>query len=61
MSDRNSLQDSVRYVKGVGPKRAGALSTLGIETVKDLLDYVPFRIDDFSQVRGYAASGLEMK
>lgn len=51
MSDRNSLQDSVRYVKGVGPKRAGALSTLGIETVKDLLDYVPFRIDDFSQVK----------
>ncbi|MGI6627536.1 MAG: ATP-dependent DNA helicase RecG [Bacillota bacterium] len=46
-----SLQESVRYIKGVGPKRARALGTLGIDTVKDLLDYVPFRIDDFSQVK----------
>lgn len=44
------LDDSVRFVKGVGPQRALLLSGLGIETVRDLLDHFPFRIDDFSNV-----------
>src|SRR3989304_7219302 len=31
----------VRYLKGVGPARANALSQLGVETVGDLLEYLP--------------------
>ncbi len=45
-----SLDDPVRFVKGVGPKKALLLSGLGIETVRDLLDHFPFRVDDFSNV-----------
>ncbi len=45
-----SLGDPVRFLKGVGPKKAGLLASLGIRTVMDLLDYFPFRIDDFSSV-----------
>ncbi len=51
MPQKVSLHDNVRYIKGVGPKRAKAFQSLGIETVQDLLDYRPFRIDDFSQVK----------
>ena len=33
----------IQYVKGVGPRRAEGLATLGIHTVADLLEYFPFR------------------
>lgn len=46
-----SLDQDVRYLKGVGPKRAKELNSLGVETVQDLLDYFPFRIEDFSQIK----------
>ena len=36
-----SLDQDVRYLKGVGPKRAKELNSLGVETVQDLLDYFP--------------------
>ncbi len=45
-----SFEDSVRYVKGVGPKKAALLASLGIVTVGDLINHFPFRIDDFSKV-----------
>ncbi len=32
-------------MRGVGPKRAGAFSQLGLTTVGDLLDYLPFRYE----------------
>lgn len=35
----------IQYVKGVGPRRAEWLATLGIHTVGDLLEYFPFRHD----------------
>ncbi|MGE5578814.1 MAG: ATP-dependent DNA helicase RecG [Bacillota bacterium] len=44
-----SLSDEVRYLKGVGPKKAEILSTLGIRTVADLLNHYPFRLLDFSR------------
>ncbi len=49
-----SLDDSVRYLKGVGPKKAGLLAGLGIITVRDLLNHFPFRVDDFSKVTSIA-------
>jgi len=44
------LQDSVQYVKGVGPKRLEVLRRLGLETVGDLLRYVPRDYEDRSQI-----------
>ncbi|MFH1858189.1 MAG: ATP-dependent DNA helicase RecG [Candidatus Omnitrophota bacterium] len=40
----------IRYVKGVGPKRAAHLSRLGIETVEDLLTTLPRRYEDRSSL-----------
>ncbi len=36
----------VQYVKGVGPRLAAILAAKGIETVDDLLHYLPFRYED---------------
>ncbi|MEE9499675.1 MAG: ATP-dependent DNA helicase RecG [Candidatus Omnitrophota bacterium] len=38
----------VRYLKGVGPKRVELLNKLGINTVEDLLYYLPARYEDRS-------------
>lgn len=37
------LDTDVRYVKGVGPKRAGLLASYGIRTVSDLINFFPRR------------------
>lgn len=50
MQDKNSLQTSVRYLKGVGPKRAEDLAKAGINTVEDLLYYLPMRYEDRSRI-----------
>ena len=50
MAKSRSLQDSVQYVKGVGPKRLDVLKRLGIETVEDLLLYIPRDYEDRSNV-----------
>ena len=43
-----ALAQSVRYVKGVGPKRSEALLRVGVETVEDLFYYFPRRYEDRS-------------
>ncbi|MCK5655352.1 MAG: ATP-dependent DNA helicase RecG [Candidatus Aureabacteria bacterium] len=48
---KNSLQDEVRYLKGVGPERAKLLNGLGIEVTSDLLNYAPSRYEDRSNFR----------
>ncbi|MGA2775412.1 MAG: ATP-dependent DNA helicase RecG [Candidatus Omnitrophota bacterium] len=41
------MQDlPLRYLKGIGPKRAEIFSSLGINTVEDLLYYFPRRYED---------------
>jgi ATP-dependent DNA helicase RecG len=42
---------SVQYLKGVGPKRAEALAEQNIRTVADLIDYPPFRYEDRTDFR----------
>lgn len=37
------LETSVQYVRGVGPARSRQLEQLGISTVRDLIEYFPFR------------------
>src|SRR4029077_12913791 len=45
---------SVQYVKGIGPKLAGVLAAKGIQTLDDLLHYLPFRYEDRLNPRGIA-------
>lgn len=45
----DQLNQSVAYLKGVGPKRSEVLNSLGIKTVEDLLTYYPFRYDDIQE------------
>ena len=48
------LSTSVKYVKGVGPKLAELLAAKGIQTVDDLLHYLPFRYEDRLNPRSVA-------
>ncbi len=44
------LSAPVSRVRGVGPRRAALLAGAGIETVEDLLLYLPFRYEDRSRL-----------
>lgn len=44
----NNLNNSVQYIKGVGPKKASRLKRLDIKTIKDILYFVPRDYDDRS-------------
>ena len=46
-----SLDSPVRYAKGVGERRAKQLEKLGIETIEDLLLYLPRRLEDRSVIK----------
>ena len=43
---------SVQFVKGIGPRLADVLAGKGIQTVDDLLHYLPFRYEDRLNPRG---------
>lgn len=45
---KQDAASDIRYLKGVGPKRSGTLNKLGINTVEDLLYYLPRRHEDRS-------------
>ena len=46
-----ALQTPLRFLKGVGPKRAAQLEGLGLKTVEDLLYHLPFRYEDRRQIK----------
>jgi ATP-dependent DNA helicase RecG len=56
---RRALQTALRFLKGVGPKRAAQLEGLGLKTVEDLLYHLPFRYEDRRQIKkiGQASIG----
>jgi ATP-dependent DNA helicase RecG len=53
-----ALTTSVKYLKGVGPRRAEALARLGIKTVGDLLYHVPHRYLDATTVTPLARADV---
>lgn len=40
------LDDDVQFLKGVGPRAGQVLNKLGIDTLQDMLEYLPFRYED---------------
>jgi ATP-dependent DNA helicase RecG len=45
------LQTPLRFLKGIGPKRAEQLAAYGLQTVEDLLYHLPFRYEDRRHVK----------
>ncbi len=50
------LQQSVQFLRGVGPRRAEELRKFGIETIEDLLYHLPFRYEDRRCIRPIASA-----
>jgi len=48
------MDSPVQFVKGIGPRRAEALAAKGIQTLEDLVYYLPFRYEDRSNPRKIA-------
>lgn len=46
----NLLDESVTTLKGIGFKRATYFETLGIKTIRDLLQHYPFRYEDYTEL-----------
>lgn len=47
----NNLNKEIKYVKGIGPKRANKLNKLGIFTVEDLVFYFPRQYEDRNNLK----------
>jgi ATP-dependent DNA helicase RecG len=45
------LQTPIRFLKGIGPKRAAQLESIGLNTIEDLLYHLPFRYEDRRQIK----------
>ncbi|WP_066399218.1 ATP-dependent DNA helicase RecG [Cytobacillus eiseniae] len=44
---KETLRQSITAIKGIGGETAEALAELNIQTVKDLLEYFPYRYEDY--------------
>ena len=51
MKFSNPLYDDITYLKGVGPKRAKQLKAYGIEVVSDLLNHIPRKYLDRTNIK----------
>ncbi len=64
-SNDKKLNSSIQYLKSVGPKRALSFKKVGIETIRDLLFYFPYRHLDrtttltAAKAYGYLMNGYE--
>lgn len=45
-----NLYSEVKYLKGIGPKRASALAKIGINTVENLLTFFPRDYQDRTRI-----------
>lgn len=55
------LNTSIQYLKGIGPKRAYRLRRLGIETVRDLIYFIPRDYDDRTSYKTLMESQKERR
>ncbi len=51
-----ALDTPIQFLSGVGPKRASQLASVGIKTVGDLLQHLPFRYEDRRQIKKISAA-----
>ncbi len=51
---KNLSEFPIQYIKGVGPRRAKLLNTLGIRTVEDAIYYLPYRYEDRKNIKKIA-------
>ena len=51
MEQKNNLSRDIRYIKGVGEKRASAFYSLGIHTIGDLITHYPRAYEDRSNFK----------
>lgn len=64
-NNENILQQSTKFIKSIGPKRAESFQKIGIATIKDLLFFFPSRYLDRStiasaaKIYGYVLNGFE--
>ena len=58
----NLLETPIQYIKGVGPRRAQALESINIFTIKDLLYYFPRKYLDRTSIHliGSIKTGMEV-
>ncbi|MDI6744287.1 MAG: ATP-dependent DNA helicase RecG [Thermodesulfovibrionales bacterium] len=54
---KNLSEFPVQYIKGVGPRRAKLLNTLGIKTAEEALYYLPYRYEDRKNIKKISALG----
>jgi ATP-dependent DNA helicase RecG len=43
------VETAVQFLKGIGPRRSEMLGSYGIRSIRDLLEYLPFRYEDRTQ------------
>lgn len=48
MENNNNLKNSITAVKGIGAETAQMLVEMKINTIQDLLEYFPYRYEDYS-------------
>jgi len=48
---KNLSEFPIQYIKGVGPRRAKLLDTIGIRTVGDAFYYLPYRYEDRKHIK----------
>lgn len=62
---KESLTNSIQYLKSIGPKRAKSFNSMGINTIRDLLFYFPKRYLDrtnvinIKQIMNFVRNGYE--
>ncbi len=47
----HNLEQSVTAIKGIGPGTADDLAKMELRTIRDMLDYLPRRYDDYTKLR----------